>query len=73
MTHTYTYAVLEISSEAYEEIAVKLRAAGYDHAFGKDGEIDMHGIAVAEDKTLIFRTAAAARGLDAEKRYRREK
>lgn len=45
MRTTHTYAVLEITFEAWEEIADKLRAAGYDHAF--DGDvIDMHGIAV---------------------------
>lgn len=45
---TYTYAVLEISQAAYDEIAQKLRAAQYDHAFHHDeGEvIDMHGIAL---------------------------
>lgn len=41
---THTYALLEISAGAYDEIAAKLRAAGYDHAFNADGEIDMHGI-----------------------------
>jgi hypothetical protein len=44
---THTYAVLEISSAAYEEIKEKLKAAGYQHAFQSSGEIDMHGIAVA--------------------------
>lgn len=43
---TYTYAVLEISSDAYEEIKAKLQKAGYDHAF-HDRVIDMHGIALA--------------------------
>jgi hypothetical protein len=40
---THTVAELEISRAAYDEIAQKLRAAGYDHVF--DGElIDMTGI-----------------------------
>lgn len=43
---TYTYALLEVSQTAYDEIAAKLRAAGYDHAFGAEGEMDMHGIAL---------------------------
>lgn len=49
---TYTYAVLEISQLAYDEIAAKLEAAGYQHAFHRDPTdngapvIDMHGIAV---------------------------
>jgi hypothetical protein len=50
---TYTYVVLDISPEAYKEIADKLRAANYDHVFTDDGEgreiIDMHGIAVREE------------------------
>jgi hypothetical protein len=40
---TYTYAELEVSAAAYDEIAGKLRAADYGHAF-HDGTIDMHGI-----------------------------
>jgi hypothetical protein len=47
---THTYAVLELSKAAHEEIATKLRAAGYDHSFMEDGVIDMHGIAVALEK-----------------------
>lgn len=43
---TYTYAIMEISQSAYDEIATKMRDADYGHAFGADGEIDMHGIAV---------------------------
>lgn len=49
---THTYAELELSQAAYDEIAGKLRAAGYDHAFmtGEDANgppaIDMHGIGV---------------------------
>jgi hypothetical protein len=49
MRSTYTYAVLPISPEAYQEIRGKLLAAGYSHAFNKSGNgevIDMHGIAV---------------------------
>jgi len=45
---THTYALLELSKTAYDEIAAKLRAAGYDHAF-IDGAIDMHGLAVVVD------------------------
>jgi len=40
---THTFAELEVSAAAYDEIAAKLRAAGYDHAF-VNGAIDMHGI-----------------------------
>lgn len=44
-TRTHTFAELEISAAAWDEIALKLRAAGYDHAF-VSGAIDMHGIGV---------------------------
>lgn len=45
LRQTHTYAVLEISRAAYDEIHQKLDAAGYQHTF--DGDvIDMHGIAV---------------------------
>lgn len=43
---THTYAMLEVSRAAYDEIAAKLREAGYDHAFRPEGcrmAIDMHG------------------------------
>jgi len=43
---THTYAVLAVSKEAYDEIRKKLLQAGYEHAINRDGEIDMHGIAL---------------------------
>ncbi len=46
---THTYATLEISQSAFDEIKAKLEVAGYQHAFHQDGDkllIDMHGIAV---------------------------
>jgi hypothetical protein len=52
LTATHTYAELELSPAAYDEIAEKLKAAGYDHSFmvGEDvnghDTIDMHGIGV---------------------------
>lgn len=42
---SHTYAILVVSRAAFAEIAEKLRAAGYDHAF-HDDLIDMHGLAV---------------------------
>jgi hypothetical protein len=36
-----------VSKAAYDEIALLLRAAGYDHVFMKDGTIDMSGIGLA--------------------------
>jgi hypothetical protein len=32
----------------YAEIAGKLRVAGYNHAFDRNGEIDMHGLALVK-------------------------
>lgn len=48
---TRTYATLEVSAPAYDEIARKLLEAGYDQAFHGNGidpfdDIDMHGIAL---------------------------
>lgn len=53
MTHvTHTFAVLEISAAAYDEIKSKLEAAGYQHTFIEEDEkilIDMHGIALSKE------------------------
>jgi len=49
---THTYAELELSQAAYDEIARKLRDAGYDHSFMHSEDvngaptIDMHGIGI---------------------------
>jgi hypothetical protein len=51
---THTFAVLDVSKAAYEEIKKKLEAAGYQHTFIQDGErivIDLNGIALAEEKS----------------------
>ena len=45
---THTYVTMEVSPSTYEEIADRMRAAEYDHVFGRDGEIDMAGIAIAK-------------------------
>jgi hypothetical protein len=62
MTHTYTYAVLDISAEAYQEIRDKLKAAGYSDQFHKERDgaevIDMHGIAVKAAGTSTGGTTA---------------
>ena len=50
LRQTYAYVTLEVSEITYAEIAGKLRIAGYDHAFNSDGEIDMHGLALAKAK-----------------------
>lgn len=46
----HTYALLEVSKGAYWEIHKRLQEADYQHAFGDEGEIDMHGIALTESK-----------------------
>jgi hypothetical protein len=51
MTSTHTYAILEVSAAAYNEIRSLLAAGGYSDQFHKDKThdevIDMHGIALA--------------------------
>lgn len=46
---THTYAELEVSAAAYDEIASKLKAADYGHAFMEGGAIDMHGIGITRE------------------------
>ncbi|MDS1141733.1 hypothetical protein RE432_14930 [Pusillimonas sp. SM2304] len=55
---THTLATLELSQAAYDEIAWKLKKAGYDHVFLEDGLIDMQGIGVLP----IGRFASKAKG-----------
>jgi hypothetical protein len=50
--HTYTVVTLAVPQELYDHIAVKLRAAGYGHAFGDEGMIDMTGIGLIPDASL---------------------
>ena len=52
---TYTYAILDVSRAAYDEIRKKLAAAEYQQAFHtSDGDevIDMHGIALRIEPEL---------------------
>lgn len=44
---THTYAIMEVSQKAYDEIRGKLEAAGYSDQIDQDGSLDMHGIALA--------------------------
>lgn len=44
-TATHTYALLEVSPVAYDEVESKLKDAGYDHAL-HEGRIDMQGLAL---------------------------
>ena len=51
LTHTRTYATLEVSSEAYQEIKRRLKEAGQP----QDGpEIDMNGIALVEETPRTY-------------------
>lgn len=54
---THTYAILEISQAAYNEIKSLLEKAGYDHVFHEDTEfgivMDMHGIALGAVKDSV--------------------
>ncbi len=52
---SYTYAILEVSAAAFEEIRAKLERAGYDGQFETDDcgsavLIDMHGIAIQAEQ-----------------------
>lgn len=54
---THTFVTLGLSDAAYDEIAQKLRAAGYNHCFmDDDGTIDMHGIGVTREKEELETT-----------------
>ncbi|WP_175777473.1 hypothetical protein [Burkholderia anthina] len=44
---THTVATLDVSAMTFQEIAGKLRAAGYGHLFMMDGTIDLTGIGIA--------------------------
>lgn len=47
---TYTVATLEVSASAYDEIAAKLREAGYHHCFDEQGMLDMTHIGLVRSK-----------------------
>lgn len=51
---THTFATLEVSDNLYEEVAAKLKEAGYDHAFMEDGAIDMHGIGLTKKVVVPY-------------------
>lgn len=57
---THTYAELPVSKATFDEIAAKLKTAGYDHAFdslsyeGVGGTIDMHGIGLTIEEPDRF-------------------
>lgn len=53
LRQTHTYATLEVTPATFDEIAAKLRAAGYDHAFDlEERVIDMQGIGVMKSEMV---------------------
>ena len=46
---THTYAIMKVSRSTYDEVYKKLKAAGYSDQIDRDGNLDMHGIALAEE------------------------
>lgn len=70
MRSTHTYAILEVSQEAYDEIHAKLKAAGYQHAFMDGNVIDMAGIGISADpEPLCLATTRVARAAGPEVEY----
>lgn len=59
MSGTHTYALLEVSSAAYDEIAKKLKDAGYGHVFSSEGHIDMHGLALSRQAQVVHASDCA--------------
>lgn len=56
LTSTHTFALLEVSQSTYDEIAAKLKDAGYEHVFIDEGEyiaLDMHGIGIIPSEETI--------------------
>lgn len=49
LRQTHTVVELGVSPAAYDEIAKKLRDAGYDHVFFEEGLIDLTGIAIVKE------------------------
>ena len=48
---THTFATLQVSADAYDEIARRLKGAQYHHAF-VDDVIDMHGLGLVRGEPL---------------------
>jgi hypothetical protein len=61
---------LEVSDSCYDEIRRLLKAAGYTHAFGQDGSIDMHGIALVKQEVHVTMTVTT--DADAFRRAKRQ-
>lgn len=62
---TYTFATLEVSQLAYDEIRSKLLEAGYDQAVLRDRDVellDMRGIALNRGPEVSWRAVMPANG-----------
>lgn len=46
--HTRTYALMAVSVSTFNEVLKNLQEAGYYHAIGADGTLDMHGLALVK-------------------------
>lgn len=57
---THTYVLMELPPDVYALIEQRLREAGYTHAIGEDGELDMHGIALSKGLDLEPKPTRAA-------------
>jgi hypothetical protein len=49
---TRTYVTMEVPPLFWKFIKEELEKAGYTHAIGGDGELDMHGIALVPDRSI---------------------
>lgn len=52
---TYTYAIMKVSRSTYDEVYKKLKEAGYSDQIDGYGNLDMHGIALAEEDGVYDR------------------
>ena len=59
---SYSLATLDISRAAYDEIAAKLRAAGYEHVFTVEGLINMICIGLTATPAPIGPTCTCLTG-----------
>ena len=58
---TNTLAQLEVSASVFDEIAAKLRDAGYDHAF-VNGMLDLSGVGLTRGAEPVRPHRVALRG-----------
>jgi hypothetical protein len=51
---THTFSKLSLSESAFNEIKDKLQATGYDHLFINNDTINMDGIGITKESSLIL-------------------